>query len=279
MTDQVLDGQNEPDVTITDGDAPPADAPVIPDYLNDIEVDSSIKADPILKDFKNIGDVVKSYVHAKKMIGADKMVVPNDKSTPEDWANTFKKLGLPDELEKYEVNKAEGSKVDDTFFNSFKAKAFEAGILPHQAKALTELFDNTITESNSAAIEAEANRVKEQLEGLKNEWGTSYDANVKAANSALVKLGSPELVETLKNSGMSNDVHVIKFMREVAKTFGEDKIMGSSETTTFTPDEALTEINKIKAEKGGAYWDSKSPAHADVRKKVENLYKAVYTDK
>ena len=49
-------------------------------------------------------DLLKSYKHAQKLVGADKIPVPNKHATEEDWNEVFKRLGAPDKPEDYKYN-------------------------------------------------------------------------------------------------------------------------------------------------------------------------------
>ena len=84
-------------------------------------------------------NIMKALIHSSKAIGADKMLVPNNEFTDEQWKDHFKKSGLP-ELDKYEVanNVAEGVQTNEDMLKGFKAAAHEAGILPKQAQAVLD---------------------------------------------------------------------------------------------------------------------------------------------
>ena len=55
-----------------------------------------VRAEPSLKNFQDAGQLAKSYVHAQRMVGADKISVPTKHATDEDWNQVFSKLGVPD---------------------------------------------------------------------------------------------------------------------------------------------------------------------------------------
>ena len=82
-----------------------ADAPVetgSSDWLDSIE--ESLKTEPSLSDIKDVNSLAKSYVHAQKMIGADKIVMPNDKSTDDEWNDFYEKLGRPENMSSSSLN-------------------------------------------------------------------------------------------------------------------------------------------------------------------------------
>ena len=55
-------------------------------------IPESFKEEKSLSNFNNMEDFVKSYLHAQKLVGADKIPVPNKHATDEDWNEVFKKL-------------------------------------------------------------------------------------------------------------------------------------------------------------------------------------------
>ena len=50
------------------------------------------KEDKALANFQDMNQFVKSYLHANKMVGLDKIPVPNKFATEEDWQEVFKRL-------------------------------------------------------------------------------------------------------------------------------------------------------------------------------------------
>ena len=67
-------------------------------------IPESFKEEKALDNFNNMEDFVKSYLHAQKLVGADKIPVPNKHSTEEDWHEVFKRLGAPETPEDYKYN-------------------------------------------------------------------------------------------------------------------------------------------------------------------------------
>lgn len=280
MSDEanVLDGQVETtttdDVVIEPTAEPEKEfAP----YLKDIELDADLKSDPSLQDFKSVGDVLKSYIHAKRLVGADKVVIPNDKSSKEDWTNVFRKLGVPAELEKYEVSLSEGSKIEKEFFDGFKSKAHELGILPRQAKELLGFLDTTVDSAGQKRLDESNSKAKSELESLQTEWGKAYDVNVKKANYALSKFADPELVKHLADTGLANNAYLIKMLAKVGGDMAEDNFVDGT-LQVRTPDAAITEMNKVRGDKTHAYYNSQDPGHTDALKLMEELAKEAYPE-
>ena len=58
-------------------------------------IPENFREEKSLENFNNMEDFVKSYLHAQKLVGADKIPVPNKHATEEDWNEVFKRLGAP----------------------------------------------------------------------------------------------------------------------------------------------------------------------------------------
>jgi hypothetical protein len=55
-----------------------------------------IRGEHCLDNIKNISALANSYVHAQKAIGANKVALPNENSTEEDWTAFYKACGRPE---------------------------------------------------------------------------------------------------------------------------------------------------------------------------------------
>ena len=77
-----------------------------------------VREDPSMEAIQTVDNLAKSYVNAQKMIGADKIIVPNKYAEANEWQDVFTKLGLPESVDKYEISAKE--EVDQEFFDKFK---------------------------------------------------------------------------------------------------------------------------------------------------------------
>ena len=75
-----------------------------------------VREDPSMQAIQTVDNLAKSYVNAQKMIGADKIIVPNKYAEENEWQDVFTKLGLPESPDKYEISVSD-KEVDKDFFN------------------------------------------------------------------------------------------------------------------------------------------------------------------
>jgi len=271
--DPVVDNQ-DPEVT-----------PVVKDWREGL--DPSIREHPSLKNFKNEGDLAQSWVSAQKLIGRDKIPVPGEKATKEDWDTVFERLGRPKDVNGYtlpEIKLPEGyPPADERFMNDFKGKALELGMLPAQVNGLYEWFmGEQVSQFNQFGQQRETAK-GEAENALRKVWGKAFEQNFALAENAVNKYGTDTFVAKLKASGLNNDPDMVKFIADMAQNFSEDKIAGGrGRGLTLSPEEAKAEINKIQAEamkdKHHPMNNKHHPEHQMFLDKWRALHEQAYID-
>ncbi len=227
-----------------------SDQQTVVDWREGLDVD--VKNHPSLQNFKSPGDLAKSWISAQKLIGRDKIPVPGEKATKEDWDMVFERLGRPKDSNGYtipEVKMPEGYPLPkDEFVKELKAKALELGLLPAQLKNLYEWFmGNEASEYNKYKQERDLSRTEAE-NALRKAWGKAFEQNYAIAEQAVNKFGNEKFIEKLKASGMNTDADMIEFIATMAKNMAEDTITGKPPGLTLSPEEARAEIAKIQAE-------------------------------
>lgn len=256
---------------------PSAQAIVFPeDWKSSLSDD--IRDDPSMKAINDIHGLAKSYVHAQRSIGADKIILPGKHAKLEDaeFRDIFTKLGLPDSVENYELTPKEGVEVDADFQAAYKDIAFKMGVLPQQAQAMSEWYDSFAAQRIEQQRIENATLVNEGISSLKTEWGDAFVSNIKIAQSVVDELGGQELRDKLTEAGLDNSPEMIKFMVKVGESFGEDKFRGDNTSTSggVTPDEAARQIAAIQADPKSPYHDRSHPEHKYVVDEVTKLFQA-----
>lgn len=218
-------------------------------------LDPTIKNHPSLQNFKAPGDLAKSWVEAQKLIGRDKIPVPGEKATKEDWDMVFERLGRPKDKDGYEIPELqlpEGYPAPSKeFMEEFKGKALELGMLPAQVNGLYKWFmDQQVNEFNQFG-EQRKNQRGEAENALRKMWGKAFEQNFTIAEQAVNKYGTESFVNKLKQTGLNNDPDMIKFIADMAKNMSEDKIAGKPQGMTLSPEEAVAKIAQMKAEAMG----------------------------
>ena len=86
-------------------EAPAAEAAPVA-FINTLP--EELQTEPSLRNFTDAAGLAKSYVHAQKMIGADKLPLPGKSATDEEWNNVYQKLGRPNAADQYDFQAVQG---------------------------------------------------------------------------------------------------------------------------------------------------------------------------
>lgn len=252
---------------------PPADSG-IPEWAKGL--DETIVNEPSIRLHKDVASLAKSYINAQKMVGANKVILPSKDSTPEVWQDFYKKVGLPESIEKYEVSKAKDSKLDDNFFNTLKATAYKAGILPHQFQQLGLGLEQHMTEHQKNVTSKMQTLKQQNLESLKTEFGDAYAGKLDLANKALNLFASEEAKKAIVDSGLSHDPAVIKMFAALGSKLGEHKMIEGTPTNTSSPADLQAEVDSYMKDMNSPYYNKAHPAHFETVKKVQDLFKRIH---
>jgi len=221
-----------------------------------------IRADKSLENIKDIEGLAKSYVHAQKLVGADKIPVPNKFATEKDWDAVYQRLGRPEDPSGYKYDLPEDQNLDAEALNSFSDQAHKLGLLPGQANGVVKFYNDAMSkiqqDQESVAVAARENSTKE----LKQEWGQAYDQKINQASNLAQTVGASALFDTNLADGTKLGDHpvMIKAFAELAAKMGEDSITQSSGPNYQTPAQIEKEIGNL-TQAGSAYWDNKHPNH------------------
>lgn len=237
-----------------------------------------IKQAPFMQNVDSVETLAKNYANAQKIIGADKMAVPNKNWSNEEWRQAFKKMGLPETKDEYKLvdDPKSLTHVDEKFLNSFQEVAFEKGVLPGQAKELLQWVNDYEKSETESYIENTQKSQQEELNALKNEWGEAYETNLSKAKAALKEFASEEDKEKIKSLGLGNSAFFIKMLSSAGELLSEDKIIGHSTgmDPKYTPDMAQKEIDQIMSNKDHPYWNSEHGEHKAAKDHMARLFKA-----
>jgi len=226
-----------------------------------------------LQNFNKMDDFVKSYLHSQKLVGLDKIAVPNKHATDEDWKEVYKKLGSPETADAYKYSLPEDHQVPEDTLKSFSEEAVKLGLLPNQADGIMKYYNEVINQGlNDQNIKAEeARKISEQE--LRQEFGPTFDNKITGAkNLATATLGADFLNNTMLADGskLGDNIQIVKAFANLSEKLSEDDIVKGDTPEYMTTNEITKQIASLQ-QKGSAYWDKKHPAHATAVEEVAAL--------
>lgn len=232
-----------------------------------------IRGEDSLKTVADIPSLAKSYIHAQRAIGRNKIVVPDQHATDEDWAQVFQKLGVPQDVKDYSIKAPPAFEKEDAFLNHYKEAAHKMGILPKQAEGMLKWYAELDQEMSKTQTEAQMNEINRQFGELKASLGAGWDRHWALANKAVQDVGGEELVKFMNESGLSKNVTLIKTFMEVGKKlYGEDAIPDAQGHSGLTPQEAQSRWQEIQGNPSHPYWQGSHPSHKKAVQEVEQLF-------
>lgn len=229
-----------------------------------------IRGEPSLKNFTNSGDLAKSFIHAQRMVGMDKIPVPGKHSTEDDWQVIYDRLGRPSDPNEYAFENL-SFQADDPGVAEFKKVAHAAGLNPSQANKIMQFYDG-LQQSSAETATVNEQKVREESEQeLRKDFGLAFDRKVQQADDVFKKFFPNEMKDVKLANGnlLGNDPVFIKALAKLADNFSEDS-MQSENDLTLTPDDAQKEIDKLMS-LGSPYWDKKHPGHQAAVEEVAML--------
>jgi hypothetical protein len=235
-------------------------------------IPENFREEKALDNFNNMEDFVKSYLHAQKLVGADKIPVPNKHATDEDWNEVFKRLGAPENPEDYKYN-IKDQELDNQQVSEFNKAAHRLGLLPKQAEGLIKFYNEMNTNMAASQEDAAAQAQLTTETELKKEFGPQFNKRLDQAKKLAVNsLGSEFLENTYLKDGsrLGDNIKVIKAFSELADKLSEDEIIKGDGSDYMTAKDIEKEINELTQE-GSAYWNKTHPNHQKAVQEVLKL--------
>jgi len=237
-------------------------------------ISEAYRNDPSIEKFTEIDALAKSYINATKMIGQDKIVIPNKNSTEEVWEEAYTKLGRPETPDQYNLKvQSDVVKMDDNAIKSFAEQSHKLGLNSKQAEGILNFYkDNMEGIAQQSKIDTEtAQAQSEQV--LRQEWGREFDAKVKQAGAIAKANINPEVLDMTLSNGtrLGDHPEIIKGFAKIASMMSEDKMVSTESENVNSNADIESEISSITNDINGPYWNKSHPDHDKVVQQVYTL--------
>ena len=236
-------------------------------------IPEAYKEEKSLHNFSSMDDFVKSYLHSQKLVGADKIAIPNKYSTDEDWKKVYKQLGTPETGEGYKYKLPEDHKIEDDTLKNFSNEAVKLGLLPNQANGVMNYYNEIIKQGLSDQAAQQKTAQDEAVVELRKEFGASYQKEIQSAKNLVhATLGKEFIDNSLLQDGtrLGDNPTVIKAFAKLANKLSEDDIVKGDVPSYLTTSEINKQISALQ-QPGSAYWDKNHLSHNDAVAEVQAL--------
>lgn len=241
-----------------------------------------LRGAPSLQTFKgkSIAALAESHVNAEKMIGGS-LRLPKDGASPDEVKKSldgiYGKLGRPESPDKYEFKKpatVEGVNWDDNKAQSFLKTAHEIGLNSRQVQKLIDLqadFERQALPDNAKLFD-KCIQTLEQGDDNNPGWGSTTPRYVAIASRAAKTMFTPEVLQKLDRTGLSNDPELVRGLYKIGRELMEDGIIfpdnEDNPVLQGGTQAAQAEINKVMGDPKHAYFDVN---HADHETAVQRM--------
>jgi len=237
-------------------------------------IPEDLRNDPNISKFTELESLAKSYVNATRMIGQDKVAVPNNNSTDDQWNEVYDKLGRPESPDKYQLDaKSDVVPLDESAIKSFAENAHKLGLNNKQAQGILEYYKNSMESSaQQSKIDTETAQANAEQE-LRKEWGSNYESNIKKAGAIAKANMNTEILDMELKDGTRLGDHpaIIKGFANIANLMSEDKLVSTESESVDKGTDYEAEISKIVNDRDGPYWNKSHPDHDKVVQQVFTL--------
>ena len=237
-------------------------------------ISEEFRNDPNISKFTEIDALAKSYINATKMIGQDKVVIPNQNSTEDQWNEVYGKLGRPETSDKYQLNfKSDVVSIDENAIKTFAETSHKLGLNNKQAQGILEFYKSNMEGSaQQSKIDTETAQAQAEQQ-LRQEWGRDFDGKVKQAGALAKANINPEVLDMELKNGIRLGDHpeVIKGFAKIAAMLSEDKVVTTESENVDTVQNIEDEISSIINDRNNPYWNKGHPEHDKMVQQVYTL--------
>ncbi len=212
--------------------------------------DTALHDNPTLKASKTIESLASQTVNAQKLVGADKIAVPNEASTELEWETFHKAGGRPETAADYNFARPEA--LSEEYYSQELATAAQElmhklGLSKKQADALFEFNNNTVIAQLTIATQDSELAMTELQDGLHADWGNAFEQKKHDGNVAINKGAEGETPEFKARVAekYGSDPDLIRLLANLGKVYREAGIITA--TSIPTTSDTQEEIDNITA--------------------------------
>jgi hypothetical protein len=251
------------------------------------DLDEDIRNAPCLNEVAGFKDLVKQHVHGQRSIGKNKVALPDESASDEDWNEFYNQVGRPKVAGDYAYTRPEGvpeSHRTDEQMEEIRKAAHGQNLTQRQFNKIMAADDARVI-AKIADDEATAIRETDEAETkLKEEWGMAYEERIHIVNRFIneTTVEGEDRDRVIKKFGRDPDF--IRWAADVGKTLVEHDAL-IADLTQKAPKEAQAELDEWHATDDyqkfmrGEFATSNPSKHANMMRKETELYDIIHPPK
>lgn len=215
----------------------------------------------------NIAELLKSYNTAQSYLGAS-VRIPTEKSTPEEVAAFYSKLGRPESAEKYDWKVPDGYTSIEENFKKFKELCFGLGMSNKQVSGVFDGWLQSVKDIETAQA-AELAKIKQaNFDALSdaNVWGDKAADKISVLQKKLGTINDGKALAKLQAAGLDSDADILLMLENVLAD-ADGSRMAQAASGGKTAAEEIAELQK-----NPAYTNPNHPEHNKVVARINDLF-------
>lgn len=237
-------------------------------------LDEDIRDEAMLKTIKGVKGMARAFVDTKRMVGKNKIAVPDENSSEGEWGEFHKAGGRPDTAADYNLTMPEG--FPEQYYSVDRANAAQElfhkiGLSKKQSDILFKFNNDAVLADIKKTEQDDELAFAELQKNLYDGWGAAYDSKIHLGNIAM-EHGSEgdEAYRARLVEKINKDPDLIRFASNLGGKFSEKGGILTPEVPT--PGDIQTQINELMQE--DVYINAKNAGHKAAVEKVARLFAA-----
>jgi hypothetical protein len=224
------------------------------------------------KGWKSEQDILESYRNLEKHIGADEKSLLRLPKDGDDLNEFYNKLGRPESADKYDFGEYQIPEGALDLTDNFREFAHKHGLTQQQAQGLFNDWNENLSGQLQSSHEQMQAASAQEIESLRSDWGSEYDANIEYGRAAAraLELDSASIDSIAEALGTRKTVEL---MHKIGKGLGEDQAPHSKNQAASVKESAKAEWESLKndPEFSKRLYDFGDKAAIDKRDQLMNI--------
>jgi hypothetical protein len=228
-----------------------------------------LRQESCLDSIKNFATMAKSFVSAQKMIGKNKIALPSENSSAEEWNTFYSALGRPESADKYSVEGVslpEGMNFNEDSVKAFRDFCFENGLSQKTFEQAVAWDIKRAEAAQKAALDAHNKEYDETMAKLQEQYGSNLPARISQVEKALSTFGIRDI---FIEKGLTNNYQIFEALANIGASISESRLKDGGTPQTFVSPQQ--QIDEIYADKNHPIFHEEDPRHDHAVAEVKRL--------
>ena len=233
------------------------------------DLPEEIRLDPSMSTINDVSALAKGYIHAQRMIGRDKIPLPSDSATDDEWSAVYDRLGRPSSPSEYQHSFQEEESLPGQI-DRFNETVHNLGLTEKQRAGIIDMYEGMLSETSDSMERGMVTRQADVEAELKREYGQTYENAIARANNSARFFG-------LEDDFMDLQLADGTMLGNHPALIRASTVTGETTNQLMTPAEAQRQLDDVRR-MDGPYWDKKHPEHDRYVEDASRLYEMIHGD-